>query len=304
MNAMDLIGKTAMEGPGLVAVDVKNQAGVITWWTLSGDVDLPRLARAWLAEGLDPELLPKPTSAKHALREAMKEISAGSIRRMVRPTGKRQGYAVVTETADGEDLEYDVGVRVKIEAGDGGLFEGEHPVFTPPDHPRVGEITAVWEKHRGRVSQHIVGQWLAGLTSRADGVALRESGGLYFIPRHELPLWEAITRAVKGATANRVFGIPAMPVADTIDAVVAAHEAEAEAEAAKIAAEVAKGNLGERGLETRLVRSNAIEEKIARCEANLGVRLESMRAKLEELRGTIVAATLSAMKSEEEEAAS
>lgn len=98
----------------VAVVDGTAQAGILTWWELSGLVDVEVLRLAWQAAGLDITLVPEDVAPKSALRRAVETLAEQ--RKLVRPLAGREGYSLVEETAAGEKLDYKQAVVAMVDA--------------------------------------------------------------------------------------------------------------------------------------------------------------------------------------------
>lgn len=288
-------GVTRVTAASLTVVQglAAEEAGCVTYWRTSGILDLERLGLGWAAEGLDPDQLPAPPSRQAALRRAFNDLARH--RALVRPLeGRRGAWALVLETVRGDDLSYDVELRAWLgeEVGDAAA----PLVVEPADHPEAPALRARFERALGEVTAADVGGWLSGLVYANDAVALRDSGGVYFVPRHRMMAWRGAARALAASGASRVLMIPALPNDEVVAAVVDAVTSEAEAECARLEEEVMRDGedaLGKRALASRLERTDAAKEKLARYEALLGTKLDVVRERLLRARGAVAAALLS-----------
>ncbi len=280
----------AVDGSKIIAVQasIEGVTGEVCYWRLSGSVDLERLRAEWVKAGLDEKLLPAPPSPQAALRRAVGELA--DRRSLVRPLEGGKGLALVRERATGDELAYEVALRAYATGG--------HLTIDPPDHLRVAALQVNYAVALNEVSAADVGGWLCRLVQYVDAVALRDTGGVYFVPRHRLGEWHRIVGAVRAATGHQVFGIPAMPADETIAAVVDAVTTEAERDCALLEEQVLAGDLGERALKNRLDRADAAKEKLARYESILGQKLDGVRGRLMRARGAVAAALLSAIPAE------
>jgi hypothetical protein len=275
-----------MQDTGYMVVERPvEEAGAMVFWRLSGSLDLAKLKAAWATEGLEEKLLPDPPSEQVALKRAIRDFAES--RRLVRPLEHRAGWSIVVETAKGDALEYSQALTVKLNGAG-------QPVCDPAEHPAAGAIEAAYTHNLDNVSQGDVSGWLCRLMDRVDAVSLRDTGGVYFVPRHCLDRWRAMVRAIRSASAHAVFGVPAMPADETVAAVLDAITNEAMADVTALADQLAKGELGERAMESRLTKTNSIELKLGRYEALLGTKLEDVRAKLDAVRQNLTVAILTA----------
>jgi hypothetical protein len=267
-------------------------AGAITYWRLSGATDLARLGDAWRASAIDPGQFPLPLSPspETALRKAVQE--QGSKRLLVRPLEKQKGWALVEEKATGDDLNHAITCRVKL-AGHAASYVG-FPVVEPADHALAQPIRAEFDRAISEVDAGATSGWLVRTIYKLQAVALRDTGGIYFVPRPMLPAWRQIALAVREATAHAVFEIPALRSTEAIDAVLDAVSQEAQTEADKMEKALDEGQLGARALFGRSERCQETLAKIEQYEDLLGRGLDTIKERIGALKSNLVAAALMA----------
>jgi hypothetical protein len=277
----------------VVTPEASEIAGAISYWRLSGSVSLAGLTAAWAAEGLDPELLPDTPANDVALGRAVRDLQAK--RRLVRPLARRGAWVVKDETvtADGKDV---IHVRVaSVKFADGG------PVIDPGEasieafESVVGLIREGFRRACVELAPEDISYWLIGLANANASVSLRESGGIYFLPRTSTDFWRRVVRAVESCSGHRIFQIPAMKNSEAISAIFDAVVNEANRAVAAIETELlAEGDdrLGARALESRAAACDAMLTKIASYETLLGVPFDVMRSRVDDLRANVAAAAL------------
>jgi hypothetical protein len=268
----------------IVATEEIAGAGALTYWTLSGELDPAALAEGWEDAGLEESKLPSPPSSTVALSRAVREQQ--SRHRLVRKT--RDGYAIVNEKVAGNDLDYGVELHVSLDAA--GRVTG-----TPAEHIAIEQVRSDYDHHLGVCTAEDIGAWLCRLVREHDGVALRDTGGFYYVPPTRLEAWKQATRLLGAVSTHKVYLVPAMRSEDAVEAILAAVQGEAEAEAAQVEKELEGASLGERALSTRESRLHEVEAKVGRYEALLGVTLERFRERLKVLQAGVSAAMLRAM---------
>jgi hypothetical protein len=302
------------------AVPEQEDAGSVVYWRLQGAVDPDHLAAVWEQAGLDPADLPELPSSATALNRTLKAFQRG--RTLIRPLAAG-GYAVVQETARREALEYDTVLTARLDSVGRLVFSREAQATCDcgwaeksdeeratslhtkacavrvaveaagEAHPLAPAIRTAYATTMNELAPVDVVPWLVDLLyRRCDAVALRDHGGVYYVPRTGTERWRAILGAIREVSQHRIFEIPALSSKEVLSAVLDAVEREAAREAEDMAAELASG-VSERVAKTRVARCDAVEQKVTRYEAILGERLEGIRAKLAELRGGLASAMLS-----------
>lgn len=275
-----------MKAPALVAVaEPVPRAGGIVWWRLSGDVILDELRAEWSARGLPETALPTPPGPAAALTRAMAEHRGRHV--LARPLGNRgEGHALVYErlTAETMDLEFSTGLKVRLDPVG-------RPRFEPTDHPLVTEIKAAYNRHLELLSPADVGTWLVKLVRRVDGIPLRDTGGVYFVPYTRVPEWTAMVTAIHAASAHRINDLPALRAEDAVSSILDALTAEAEGVAAELEEDLAS-ELTAKKAGNRVTRCEQTEAKVARYEALLGIKADALRTRLEGLRAQLAVAAI------------
>lgn len=302
-----------------------DQAGAIVYWSRSGSVDARSLDIEWTNRGLDPALLPSLPSPEAALRRAVLDqtgvIDRGSRRRRearlktggfalydVLDYGKRKGTDADRELAPEEaeraaaDLRFTVLVRAKI--GEGGELQLDaHPdLKTDADIDRaqglIGRIHEAYFAISEKLSPEDMSDFTVRMLSRQQALSLRNSGGIYFVPRAMLGDWKLMSAAIVAASENRykLYEIPALISEEAAQALFDAITTEAEAEASELEKELSAhyadeaNALGKRALDTRLNRLLAMREKVSTYEELLGKQLTTIADRLESVRAGITQA--------------
>lgn len=295
---------------GFVAVTdslPEGTAGAIVLWRLQGDTNYDALKAAFVGQGLDEKLLPSLPSDEVAFRRAVKAQEEKRVLVRKLPTG--YGYALVHEQAAvlpeadvGEDyqpLNYVVTLTIKLIQG--GLM------FSHPDLPVCAEVFAAFNANRARIESNDTANWLCEMVRHVKAVGLRDTGGVYFIPRETLPVWRKIVAALRTASATYVAEIQALKSKDAVDAILDSLEREADTflgtleEELKEAAATPDG-MGVRAIRTRTAKCEASAAKLDTYEQLLGVKLDKVRARTEALKANLAAAALIAQAQAQEAA--
>jgi hypothetical protein len=271
-------------------------AGLISYWRLSGTVDLFRLAGAWRSAGLDPQLLPTSCSPVTALGRAVHDQAAKRV--LIRPMAKHGMWAIVEEAVirheDGrpDELEYNTIMRVTHVPGGTPNFD------STLGHREASALSTMilnaYGQHQTTFACEDISAWLIKLAGLNKAVTLRDTGGIYFVPRPAADFWRRVVQVVQAVSSHRVFLIPAMKNSEAIDAITEAVTREAELAVAAIEAELEKSGddrLGPKALATRADTCRELLAKVTSYEHLLGVQLKVV-AQVEGLQGSIAAAAL------------
>lgn len=259
-------------------------AGAIVYWKLTELTELARLSDAWCARGFSEDLLPPAISPIQALKRAMLEL-AGDSRKLVRPLEKKDGYALVEETAAEDDLEYFTRMVAKVGP--------DAELIMDPNYEYSNSLREKYEATLNHVIGGRIGSWLTALTSRCAGINLRVgSGGFYFIPEQYADTFREWAKVVNDVTMNVVHEIPAMRCEKAVSAILDAVNHEAQKELGEIASDVAEGNMGRTGLKGREKRCDALRQKLSAYADLLGPALNVIEDQLDTTKENVVAAVL------------
>lgn len=284
----------------LVVTTELEAAGLISYWRMSESVRLDDLAKRWAAEGLDAEMLPKAPDDVTALGRAVADQAAKRI--LVRPLARRGAWAIVQEfvSANGDDigvLDHVTLMHVRMGVNGAPTIKAFNDVVTPltVTEPIKAKIYTAYCSHQNRLDGSDVSSWLIKLAKDKSAVSLRDTGGVYFVPKQHVDFWRKVARAVEGAVGFRVFRIPAMKNAEAVAAIVDAVQAEAAQVAAKMEEELlgeGDDKLGTRAVKTRQGEIESLLGKLVDYEKLLGLQLD-VRARVEALSANLAIAAMS-----------
>ncbi len=268
-------------------------AGAIVLWRLSGDTSYDRLKAAFAAVGLDERLLPELPSAEVALRRAVKEHESKHV--LVRSLpGRATGWALVAEQvkapSEQEELDplaYAVSFQVRLHKNPNEL------AFSHPNNPIAHKISADFRMNLERLESGDTAGWLCQMVRHVKAIPLRDTGGVYFVPRETLGVWRQIANAVRDASASYVAEIPALRSAEALSTILDSLLRESAHEIELLERDLtAEREMGKRAVGTRISRCASLEEKLGTYERLLGTQLVDVRAKLETLNAGFASAML------------
>lgn len=281
--------------------DEIDSCGAISYWRASGDVSIEALTKAWIAAGLDEKLLRRPPDAQSVLRRAV--MQQQERHRLVRTLKQRGEFAIVdehvVEVAEGQPAVPPTYSTRVIVSGSADNFT---TIAVDADHDETTKLHATIGT-ACRVQQNVydpsdITGWLVKLAYAHGAVTLRDSGGVYFIPRDAMDFWNKAATVIESVTNNqhRVFRIPALRNNEAMAAIIDAITTEAEALVAAVEAEMAATGddaLGKRALKTRQAQAEEMLKKVEQYEKLVEQKL-TVRGRVEELQAAIVAAALTA----------
>lgn len=267
-----------------------DQAGLVSYWRVAeGGISLQTLRTAWAKQGLDEALLPSPPDSLTALGRAVADLAERRI--LVRPLARRGAWMIVKETVlEDNSLAYRQLVRVSMnsdvllpqvdaEEADEGERRWLH-----------AQVTARFQSHEGMLVSNDITSWLVSIVKKhASAVSLRDTGGVYFIPRDKIDFWRKVKGAVEATAGYNVFVIPAMKNAEAVAAITDAMTKEANDIVAKIQDELSKTGdeaLGKRAVTSREEIVAALLAKLGEYEGLLGRQL-GVRERITDLSATL-----------------
>lgn len=270
----------------LIVPDATGTAGAVTWWRLAGVVDYERLSAAWQDAGFDEDELPPPPSDTVALRRALRGYKGPRTRIEPLPSG---GFAVVDldfDDEDDEDPEYEVRFKVRLD------YEALEMKFDREiSTSEVDQIHELFERGRRELPGGAVGGWLVKQSYRHHGVALRDTGGIYFIPETGAARWSQIADLLASVSPSRIFEIPALRTERAVEAIMSSVITEISTAAEQLNESLANTESA-RGLRGRAAKLEALGDKLRLYEDLLGRQADEVRARLQLVDAKIVDALM------------
>jgi hypothetical protein len=268
--------------------DAVSSTGVMTYWHLPGTVDETKLAAAWAAEGLPEENRPRTPSATVALHRACKEQASKARLLRAHPEG---GWTLVDErnakTDEGKrTLAYEVGVRIRL--SDALPGRPEQILITPPGGKNASEevkekarevgakVRADFNAIREQIASVDVSVWLVKFVGGLGGVALRESGGFYFVPKAHAETLAKVARALAASSTHTVYEIPVMQGSKTVRAVLDGLRIEVASAIKTVESELTDSMLGARAVRNRTDEVDALVTKVRGYAKLFGVSLDDV----------------------------
>ncbi len=272
--------------------DLNQEAGRVVYWSIHGDINLEAL-KAAVEPLLAAEALPRARGPQNVFTATVKGMEERRL--LARPLANRGGIALVQESEGREVNDYTTLCTARLIHGEGVAYVET----TPTDHPLREEIQRRFEGQMRVIPSSLAGAWLVTVAEKVcQGVTLRPSGGFYFLPRHAVGLWKSIADAVR-PLGIETFQIPAVTSADAVRAVSAAITREAQTILDEVAADLDAGTMGARALTNRESDLMAVESKLKMYEGLLGMSLDGLRSKVEEVQANLAAAALTRLASDD-----
>ncbi len=260
--------------------------GSVVFWSLTQFSNRERLMDGWGGMGLGG-FVPDTRSPTAILKSALETVLGGP-RVLIRPLEKRDGFAVVEEQRGEDENVYESGLTARLTP--------EGRINFNRDHPRSGEVLEAYTEHVGRLDSDQVATALVKVMKSLSGIALKKSGGCYYIPADRVSYWVAATEALERASvggSHACYRINNVMDAQAVRAVRDALRSEVMGEVGTIEADIASLELGRRALDTRVEAAKRLRLKIALYEGILGETLGTLtqaaeQAELAALTGSLM----------------
>ena len=261
------VAPVATASKQIIALDLPSEmTGAVVYWTLSGDLDVGALAQVW--GELDVAWLPKEPSVETAFTRAMHSFADKHVLVRKHPAG---GYVIVDESP----------LNGKLVWQERGHFwvDGGELVYDANDAD-ADAVSTMFEAAKSAIAASDVGGWLVKLVDKLGGVRLRDTGGIYFLPRQSVATFRAVKNALASCTSHAVFEIPAMRSGEAIGAVLEAVRREALDEITTLQNEVQANEIGKRAVAGRQKYIIQLKAKVQSYEQLLGVTMGDIVTKL------------------------
>ena len=144
----------------------------------------------------------------------------------------------------------------------------------------VDRIRELFREHKATLTGASIGQLLVAVLERLGGTALRPSGGVYWIPGHTVPSWEAIATVVEECSvvkeANAVYCITHSFNERSVRAVKDAITAEVKAASAAVIDEIKENDLGPDALIRRQIVAASLRARVSQYEGIIGEAMTTL----------------------------
>lgn len=272
-----------MREKSVIAVEGSNEAGGVVWWRLSSELYRSNLLNAWTQAGLEVDLLPEPASAEAALGRTVNTLR--DTHTLIRRLPKRAGWAVVSEI-EMTNGELDYNVRGTVWLAHDGTLNTDLPI------DMTEQVEVEFKRQLGALQTTDISAWLVKLTQLVRAVPLRESGGIYFVPKEGMSEWREMAEVLEGCSQHAISVIPAMRTQEAVKAILRAVTAEAEARAIELETDLMNAALGKRAIETRIDRCTQARDMLSAYDELLGEQLVQVRERFDRIRANLAAASL------------
>lgn len=278
---------------------MRDSAGLMVWWELSGNVALEDLYEALEQSGFPESARPVPPSMEIALSRAVASALT-SKRQLLRPLSRRGSWEVVLEQvasielADGSKTErcsYSSRLRGSVERsgrGDGSPV----PLLDGPDEDLKRQTLEKLPYYQKVLTPDDFSSWLLTRANALAAVTLRVRGGFYFVPRDRVEGWKRVVDVVRACSDHRMNEIPAMRTDEAIEAIITSVRAEALRSVEALEEYLKQDEVSTRGLNSAERQAAATREKLGHYCGLLGRSVPDLEARIEKLSGAIQASRI------------
>jgi hypothetical protein len=262
-------------------------SGAVIFWTCgAGGSDWEKVFDGWDKLGYGKQA-PERTSLGEAVKAALQGFYGGP-RVLIRPLGGRGGWAVVREEDAGGTLVHTTGEIVQV-TGCNVRFAGASQSDVDALGPRISsEIDNV---SAGRMTSALV-----DVLRQLGGFALRESGGIYWLPESSLDDWAKLSAVFEAAGSSNVgYVVKTSKDLQTLRAVADAVRAEIAAAVQEIDKGIADADWGKRAVAHRTANIENLQRKLTQTETALGTSLGDVKAGLDKAETALMAYAATAL---------
>jgi hypothetical protein len=264
--------------------------GDLLWWTLSdAAIDRASLEGHWASAGLSAELLPEAPTAEKALKSAVREAALGQHDRLIR-LGKESEteivFAVVREAkhSDGS-VTYTQETRIMLDR------KTETVSSDQPGHDLASVVTHRFGELRTTHTADDVRRTLVRAIGTFAAVALRDHGGVYWIPAPYAKQLRQLQSAVEKIGSSKMYLLPVHDSADASrtlgDAAIGAIQQDLEQLKAEVEGFVAQPPERPSTLARRFDAYEALRSRAQLYRDILRVQVQDLDAQLDEMTASV-----------------
>lgn len=254
-------------------------SGATVFWRGTSDTEAARLQTNLDNIGLG-KYAPRPVGMAHAVKAAMTSLYSKP-RTLVRPD--RNGFSIVEEEQTTLGLRHKVTLTVEVAQ--------RHPdgmLAYPCEQSERDRLVQQVNAQLGLVPYTALTQCLTEIVRSLGGIALRDSGGIYWIPQCSVARWREVVVAVQASGPVKVYCASMVADQDGVRAVCDSIREEMEREVAQINADFATG-LSDKAMRSRASALTAMAKRVREYEAALGVTLDTIRDGLTQTDAALIA---------------
>lgn len=273
-----------------------DSSGIITTWSPNGEAHIESIRKVFEAAGLG-HIAPRGRTLKEAARAALVEKFSKKNRR-VAPAGK--GYELLLEIPKESEVRLDthhvISLWIEVRGGEEVVVSDVQSFEVDGITHSLSDVSAWIEAARHRVDGGAIGESLAGAAAALRGIAIRDSGGAYWLPPTSTGRWTQLVDGLNSAgrpMRMRIWDAANSPrsIESTIDSIQSLVDKRCD----EILTAVEGGELGVRALDTKGAEVVELAKQLEEYEKVLNVGLDSLRQRVLAVQSVAVQAHMSAI---------
>jgi hypothetical protein len=256
--------------------------GAVVLFKATDDMDLIGVDTAFASIGRG-DLSPNPRTRLATIKAALTALAGIRKNQRIVRLEDAEGYAVVNATASlkgGASAEQGLSAHVRdTEKG---------PVVTISDPAQRDRFALCLKAAKGQVDGDAVSTCVTQAIKALGGVALREGGGVYWLPDDAVEAWKTLGAGLEEACirrAARAYTITTQGDPDSVRAFVDAFLREADALVSEVEDDLVHGSKGARAATNRAQSMSDLSDLAGRYEKTLGVGLTEIRTRIDKVQG-------------------
>ena len=258
--------------------------GAVVFWSLGEDTSAVDLDTGLRGLGLDAYTAEKNT-ALGAVKIALTKTYGGKSATIARVGGLEKyavSYpkAVVTNGVD--DIDYIKAFTVEYST-DKSVMIFRSPTTGMVVQPNgYHNAQAIYTNEMSTCARHKVARCLTRVVGYLNGVALRDRGGLYWLPQDKMATFNAVAKVIQDAGSNSVYTVRTAHDTESVRAICDALTSEVNSELDTINADIMGGDIKKRAMKSRQDRAVNLRAQVAEYESILGTALDSLKERCDE----------------------
>lgn len=275
--------------------------GAVVYWSIRGETSYVTLCERLLAADIPADDLPAETTPSRALGRAAADASA---KRVFCRSSTNDSYIVgvqikgqasnrLREIGEFKLVSTKKGTETEVKLGF--TYTGATDEHFKLFNELKKDVAARYEHELTILRPSDVGAFLISYAHQISSIALRPSGGFYFIPRPMKGAWSNLTNAV--GSPHSFYEVPALPAAEAVHAITDALAEEIEGAIQSVRAELndPEKPIGAKALDNRAVSCKALLKKVRAYEELLETKMDSMCEQINYLEVAVATAKVTLM---------
>ena len=273
--------------------------GRIVFWSLGSDSEYKALKDGFEQLGLSA-YIPDEQSSVMSLKAALTEVY-GSRRCLVRKLDKPKvpGFQITQERASGENnagLEYHKIFSAQIPTDNRGIIFLDPETGVQISDPKYATVVRdLFWKELDKVPRDNLARSLKRIVAQqSNGITLKETGGVYWIPENSLPLWDkvvSVTQAASPGGRNKIYGPRTLLDDDLVHMAMDWLAQNVESEMGQIRERLGKAKT-KRGKSTQEDAASDLHDKVKTYEGIFSKTLQGLKDSTQDLKAARVLTAL------------